>query len=145
MIKEIPEKLIEFYPPHYDLDGSEVMEMIKYIPEKINLPIIRKPNPSEAMYPEKYLEREVPPLEKEAIEVLYYAVQEMFKIFKSMKKNYSISEYNVGLSLHTDYDIVEVSFCFKIESWLDGQGGGPGVSFYFTLSSHALLKTTHMR
>lgn len=145
MIKEIPEKLIGFYPPHYDLDGSEVLEMIKYMPEKMNLPINRKTCSNEVIHVKKCHERNVPPIEKKAIEVLYYAVQELFEIFKSMKRNYSISEYNVGLSLHTDYDIAEVSFCFKIDNWLNGPGDGPGVSFYFTLSSHILLQTTYMR
>lgn len=162
MIKEIPEKLIGFDPPDYALDGSEVLEMIKDMPEKINLPINRKMNSREEMYAEmrakSHPEREVSPLEKETIEVLYYAVQEMFnefKMFKSRKENYSILKYNVLLFIHSDYDIAEVAFCPKIESFIDGvpfdvpnQGtwiNGPGVDFYFALTGHELLKKYYMR
>jgi len=161
MIKKVPEELIGFYPPDYVLEGSEVLEMIKDMPEKINISISRKTSEDEIMYAEiraqKHPERQVHPLEKEAIEVLYYAVQEMYRIFElrsnirkhkkknPMKVNYSILKYDIGLFIHTDYDIANVSFSPKIENWLEGPVYDLGVSFYFTLSSHELLETYYMR
>lgn len=167
MIEKIPEKLIGFYPPDYELDGSEVLEMIKDMPEKINLPISIKPNSMKEMNVEKcskrHPERVVPPLDNKAIKVLYCAVQEMLKIFEILKKpskkrpakkslqkkskevDYSISEYVVSLSLHIDYDIADVAFCPKVENWLDAPGDGPSEDFYFKLSSQELLKRYGMR
>lgn len=91
------------------------------------------------------------------IEILYYAVQEMYKMFearnnvkkhkkkKSIKVDYSILKYDMLLFIHADYDIANVSFCPKIENWLEGPVYDLGVSFYFTLSGHELLETYYMR
>lgn len=161
MIKKVPEELIRFDSADYVLEGSEVIEMIKDMPEKINLPINRKPN-SREVYDAKtrakrHPERIVPPLDKEVIEVLYYAVQEMYQMFearnnckkhkkkKSIKVDYSILKYDVLLFIHTNYDIAGVSFCPIIENWLEGPVYDLGVDFYFTLSNHELLETYYMR
>lgn len=161
MIKRVPKELIGFSPPDYELEGFEVLEMIKDMPEKINIPINRELNLGEIynakMRAKIHPERIVPPLDEVVTEVLYYAVQEIYKMFKarnnckkhkkkeSIKVNYSILKYNVLLSIHTDYDIGEFSFCPVIENWLEGPVYDLGVNFYFTLSGHELLETYYMR
>lgn len=157
--KDIPEEIKNFYPPDYDLDGSEVLEIIKEMPERYTLPLNRESNSSEIYSQEirrkRNPEREVPPLGEEAIKVLYYAVQEMYKIFENIKGDYSIPKYNVLISLHINHDIEVVSFCPKVETFIQGvpfeipyKGmwqNGPGVSFYYSLSNHVLIKKIYMR
>jgi len=160
MIRDIPEDIINFEPPDYELEGSEVLEIIKEMPIRPIIPVNREPTPIELCYAEmrrkKHPNREVPPIGREVIEVLYDAVQEMIKIFKNMKvSSYTISKYNVLLAIHTNYDIAAISFCPKVETFIEevpfevpNRGvwkNGPGVSFFYSLSSKSLLKKIYMR
>jgi hypothetical protein len=156
---DIPQELINFEVPDYEFDGSEVLEMIKEMPEK---PIFLKNRESSArdisyekFRKKRYPDRKVPPLDEEVIKILFYAVQEMNKSFQTMKGSYSITNYKLWIEIHQDYDIILVAFIPNMIPSFEGayfeipsQGkwqNGPGVNLYYSISKYELLKKSYMR
>jgi|GEM_PF-5966518 hypothetical protein len=52
MINDIPEDIINFEPPDYELEGSEVLEKIKEMPTRPIIPANREPTPMDLCYAE---------------------------------------------------------------------------------------------
>lgn len=156
MCRDVPKELTKFYPPDYEVDGLDILEIIRNKSEEFNILVSRKLKEMNLMdFEIEDIEKEIPVFDEFVFKVIYYAVEEMLKEFEKYENEYSILKYDVLLNIYTEYDIIKIAFCPKIETFIQGfpfevpyrglWNNGPGISFYFELSSCTVLKKVYMR
>jgi hypothetical protein len=154
MSSEVIDNVIAAWPPDYDLDGAEVEAMIRDMPGRPHMPT-KLPDRFEDNSRRPPSAREVPVFDEKMVEALFHAVDYLRQEFKGFRREWPITNYDVLLSWYTEYGLVDIAFCPKVETFVQGgpfevadrgmYRNGPGIEFVLSLSDYSLVKRVYMR
>lgn len=94
-------------------------------------------------------------VEPRVLRALSSGIEQLKLVFQDLGDEWPLDGYNILITFHTKYDLVEVDFCPKVSSMFEGisfeiaDGGmyanGPGVQFFFTTPEFELVSKCFMR
>lgn len=153
MNSRVIDEVINSWPPDFRLEGGDVEEMIRDMPDRRHMPRERPKRTPEA---ERSSRRDAPTsFDDRMIDVLYHAVNALREVFKKYRSEWPLSGYSVLLSWHVEHELANISFCPKIDTLVEGipfevsdrgmYANGPGVTFIISIPDCSLVKTVHMR